>query len=258
MSVLEEILDRKRVEVNEARAAVPLKELKARIHDLRPPRPFKNALQGNGLAVIAEIKKASPSRGMLRKDFDPVRLAREYERGGARALSVLTDEQFFQGQKSYIGQIASTVSLPVLRKDFIIDEYQLYESRVIGADAILLIVRVLTDEHLRSLDSCARSLSLDVLVEVHSREEIERANEINASIIGINNRDLSTFEVSVQRSLELRPFLRAGAVAVSESGIVSRGDVSVLRAAGFDAILVGEALATTGDRTGFLRELIRT
>lgn len=258
MSVLENILQQKSREVKEAQSTLPLDELRKRIKDFPPTRSLKNSLRGTGLAVIAEIKKASPSGGVLSNDFYPVQLARDFEQGGARALSVLTDETFFQGQKSYIQEIKSAVSVPVLRKDFIIDEYQVYESRSIGADAILLICRALSDDLLRSLYSCAQSLGLDVLVEVHSRDEIERANEIHASIIGINNRDLATFEVSLQRSLDLRSFLHDKAIAVSESGIKSRNDVSVLRRATFDAIVVGESLVTSKDRKAFLRELIRT
>ncbi|MGH2568063.1 MAG: indole-3-glycerol phosphate synthase TrpC, partial [Bacteroidota bacterium] len=175
----------------------------------------------------------------------------------ASALSVLTDQRFFQGQKSYIRAIKSVVSLPLLRKDFIIDEYQVYESRYVGADAILLIVSALSQEVLKSLYQCARSIGLDVLVETHTEEEIARANEVSADIIGINNRNLATFEVSLQRSLDLRSFIDPRAVSVSESGIQSAQEVAKLRRAGFDAILVGEGLVTSKNRVDSLRELVR-
>lgn len=257
MNVLDKILDRKRVEVSRARAAVSFKEIKKRIRDLPPPRAFSSALRGAGLSVIAEIKKASPSKGVLANDFDPVRLARDFAEGGASALSVLTDEEFFQGQKSYIQQVKSTVGIPILRKDFIIDEYQVYESRSIGADAILLIVRAMSQETLRVLSDCAQSLGLSVLTEVHDEMDVQRANQLGAEIVGINNRDLSSFDVSLQRSLDLRPMLRPTAIAVSESGISTRADVARLREAKFNAILVGESLMKSDNRIAALQGLLR-
>jgi indole-3-glycerol phosphate synthase len=257
VNVLDKILDRKRVEVSRARAAVSFKEIKKRIRDLPPPRAFSSALRGAGLSVIAEIKKASPSKGVLANDFDPVRLARDFAEGGASALSVLTDEEFFQGQKSYIQQVKSTVGIPILRKDFIIDEYQVYESRSIGADAILLIVRAMSQETLRVLSDCAQSLGLSVLTEVHDEMDVQRANQLGAEIVGINNRDLSSFDVSLQRSLDLRPMLRPTAIAVSESGISTRADVARLREAKFNAILVGESLMKSDNRIAALQGLLR-
>ena len=257
MNVLDKILDRKRGEVLRSRAAVSLEEVKKRIKDLPPPRSFSSSLRGHAVAVIAEIKKASPSRGVLSPDFDPVRLAKEFVEGGASALSVLTDEEFFQGQKSYIQQVKSAVALPVLRKDFILEEYQVYESRSIGSDAILLIVRAMSQETLRLLTECAHRLGLSVLVEVHDEQEVQRANQLEADIIGINNRDLSSFDVSLQRSLELRPMLRSAAISVSESGISTREDVARLREAKFNAILIGESLMTSTIRVATLKDLVR-
>lgn len=257
MNVLEAILRQKRVEVREARSALPLVELRRRTVDAPPIRPFRSALQQKPIAIIAEVKKASPSRGVLTAQFDPIALAGEYEEGGASAVSVLTDEQFFQGHKSMLQSIKTAVRLPVLRKDFIIDEYQVYESRVIGADAILLIVGMLSTSQFSSLIDCAREIGLDVLVETHTEEDVGRANEHNADIIGVNNRDLKTFEVSLQHSLNLRPLVRSGAVTVSESGIQSREDVATLRKAGFDAVLVGEGLVTSSNRLQLLKEFLQ-
>ncbi|MBI3788104.1 MAG: indole-3-glycerol phosphate synthase TrpC, partial [Ignavibacteriales bacterium] len=221
-------------------------------------RPFDKALRTSGVSVIAEVKKASPSKGVLVKDFDHLAIAQDYEKAGANALSVLTDAPFFQGEKRFIAEIKEAISLPILRKDFIIDEYQVYESKVIGADAILLIVKALDIPSLRTLYECAQSIELSILVEAHTKQEVEIANSIGATIIGINNRDLNTFEVSVEHSVQLRPLIRSGALAVSESGIKSSGDVSALRKAGFDAILIGEGLVTNNNEINVLQELIRT
>lgn len=257
MNVLEAILRQKRIEVREARSALPLVELRRRAVETPPLRPFRSALQQKPIAIIAEVKKASPSHGVLTERFDPLALAREYEKGGASAVSVLTDEQFFQGHKSTLQSIKAAVRLPVLRKDFIIDEYQIYETRVIGADAVLFIVGMLSESQFSSLIDCAREVGLDVLVETHTEEDVARATEHNAEIIGVNNRDLRTFEVSLQHSLNLRPLLRSGVVTVSESGIRSREDVATLRKAGFDAVLVGEGLVTSSNRVQLLKEFLQ-
>jgi indole-3-glycerol phosphate synthase len=257
MNICEAILREKRVELHEARSAVPLIELRRRAVDVEPPRPFRLALQRKPISIIAEVKKASPSRGVLTDQFDPIVLAKEYEEGGASALSVLTDQKFFQGHKSTLQAAKAAVHLPVLRKDFIIDEYQVYESRVVSSDAILLIVGLLSDSQFSSLIDCAREVGLEVLVEAHTEDDIGRANEYNADIIGINNRDLRTFEVSLQHSLNVRRLVRAGAITVSESGIHTREDVSRLRAAGFDAVLIGERLVTSPNRVHLLKELLQ-
>ena len=258
MSILETILEHKRREVDDSRRSVPLEELRRRIQNVAGTRGFARALSAKGMSVIAELKKASPSRGVLVEDFDPVRLARDCERGGARALSVLTDQRFFQGEGGFIREIKEAVGLPILRKDFIVDEYQIAESRDLGADAILLIAKALSPDLLRRLYESARSLGLDALVETHTASEVALANSIGADLIGINNRDLATFEVSLNRSIELGPSVRAGAIAVSESGIQSSADIRALRDAGFGAVLVGEAIMKGGNVTEALRRLIES
>ena len=255
MSILESILERKRKEVEEARRALPMEQLKARVPATETMRPFIRALHPNGMSIIAEIKKASPSRGVLIQNFDHIRLAKECERGGACALSVLTDRHHFQGESRFIREIKEAVSLPILRKDFIVDEYQVFESRVIGADAILLIMKALTPERARSLLELARSIGLDVLVETHTAAEVALANSIGADLIGVNNRDLATFEVSLSRSFELGRLIRPGATAVSESGIRSSADVRALRDAGFQAVLVGERIVTDRNPSEAIRRL---
>lgn len=258
MSVLEKILTTKREEVTEAKRSLSLAELKNRLRDVPPCRPFVAALRSDKIAIIAEIKKASPSRGVLTHQFDHRALAKEYEQGGARALSVLTDESYFQGHIRHLQEAKAAVQLPVLRKDFILDPYQVYESRIFGADAILLIVQALPKELLSELYEVARSVGLDVLIETHTEEEIDVGNELKADAIGVNNRDLTTFDVHLQRSLELRPFIHQDAVTVSESGIRSSKDIELLRKAGFQAVLVGEALMSANNRSKVLYDLAQT
>ena len=255
MSVLDTILLHKRTEIKERKDQRPQRELIKGIEETDSPRSFSQALRRDGLSVIAEIKKASPSRGVLSLDFDHRALAKEFESGGARALSVLTDERFFQGKPEFIADVKSICNLPVLRKDFILDEYQVYESRLLGADAILLIVKVLPKKDLEHLYRCAKGIQLDVLVEAHTPEEVDIANEIGADIIGINNRDLDTFEVSLERSLRLRAHVNPKALSVSESGIMNSIDIGRLQKAGFDAVLIGEGLVKSQDRAKTLREL---
>lgn len=258
MSVLETILLHKRAEIKERKDQRSQKELVKRMTNAESPRPFAQALRGHSLSVIAEIKKASPSRGVLSHDFDHRSLAKEFQSGGARALSVLTDERFFQGKAEFIADVKSICDLPVLRKDFILDEYQVYESRFFGADAILLIVKALPKKDLQHLYRCAKGVQLDVLVEAHTREEVDIANEIGADIVGINNRDLDTFEVSLERSLELRSRINPKAISVSESGIMNSNDMGRLQKAGFDAVLVGEGLVKSQDHVKALRELVHS
>ena len=206
-------------------------------------RPFRSALQrGNEIAVIAEVKKASPSAGVIAEDFHPLSQAREYARGGAHALSVLTDEKYFQGHLTFLKQIREQVDLPILRKDFIVHELQVYESVIAGADAILLIVAALNDETLRLLHRRARDCQLDVLVEVHDLAEMDRALELEADLIGINNRNLRTFAVDLSTTEELAEEIPAEVIAVSESGIQSAADIRRMRNCGINAVLVGEAL----------------
>lgn len=218
---------------------------------------FGAALKSSdGITFIAEIKKASPSKGVITKDFIPTKIAREYKEGGAHAISVLTDEKFFHGKSEYVHAAKTASFLPILRKDFIIDEYQIYESRVIGADAILLIVSALSDLQIRSFLATAEDLSLSVLVECHSKIEIERALDAGATIIGINNRDLHSFSVNVDLSLTLKNFIPNSCTTVSESGIKNFNTVERLAQAGFDAVLVGEHLMVQSDRRKALEELI--
>jgi indole-3-glycerol phosphate synthase len=219
-------------------------------------RDFGAALRARAPAVIAEIKKASPSKGLLVEDFDPPSLARDYERGGAAALSVLTDRQFFQGSLLDLVAARAATTLPVLRKDFTLDELQIAEAATHGADAILLIAAVLPVERLRELREYAGKFGMAALVEVHDERELEAATASGAEIIGVNNRDLRTFEVSLETSLRLVRMIPDGVVKVSESGIRSAEDVSTLRAAGFDAFLVGEHLVKAADRAAALRALV--
>jgi indole-3-glycerol phosphate synthase len=250
--ILQRILARKVEEITERRAALPLGELSARIDDAAPTRGFAAAIEDRldaGLpAVIAEVKKASPSKGVIRADFDPAAIARSYATGGATCLSVLTDRDFFQGSEAYLEQARAACALPVLRKDFVIDPYQVYEARVIGADCILLIVAALSDAALLELSLLAAELDLDVLCEVHDSEELDRALALPVPLIGVNNRNLRTFETSLDTSLALKPRMAGdGRVLVAESGIHTREDVARLRAAGIHAFLVGEAFMRAGD-----------
>lgn len=257
MTILNTILEEKRREVAESKKIIAREHIEKLARESTPPRPFKLSLQQVHFALIAEIKRASPSRGTLLQDFDHKQLAIEFQTGGASALSVLTDKKYFQGDPSFIREVKEVVQLPVLRKDFIIDEYQVYESRSIGADAILLIVRALPLAQLKRFYELASSMGMGVLVETHSMEEIEMANFIGAEVIGINNRDLGTFQVNLRTSLDLFPHVDPRALAVSESGILSRSDILALRSAGFRAALVGEGIVGRKDRTTALRELIQ-
>jgi len=222
-------------------------------------RDFEGALRktiaAGRPAVIAEIKKASPSRGVLRADFDPPAIAASYERGGAACLSVLTDRTYFQGDPGYLTAARAACALPALRKDFIVDDYQIAEARAIGADAILLIVAALTDAQLAALEACAREFGLAVLVEVHDRAELDRALRLATPLIGINNRNLRTFEVSLATTLELLPAVPPERLVVTESGILAQPDVAAMRARGVDAFLVGEAFMRADDPGAVLATL---
>jgi indole-3-glycerol phosphate synthase len=257
--ILRRILAHKVQEVSEQAERLPLRELSHRIEYAAPVRPFAGALRARidagQAAVIAEVKKASPSAGLIRPDFDPEAIARSYAAGGATCLSVLTDREFFQGGDEYLREARAACPLPVLRKDFIVDEYQVYEARAIEADCVLLIVAALGDAQLTGLAGLAAHLDMDVLVEVHDEDELERALAIQAPLIGINNRDLRTFQTSLETTLRLRERVPADRVVVTESGIHTREDIALLRAHGVHAFLVGEALMRAPDPGQKLAEL---
>ncbi|MQP74378.1 indole-3-glycerol phosphate synthase TrpC [Stenotrophomonas sp. MYb238] len=257
--ILNTILARKTQEVAERSARMPLAELKARVADASPVRGFASALQAaiaNGdPAVIAEVKKASPSKGVIRPDFRPAEIAVSYEFGGASCLSVLTDVDFFQGADAYLQQAREACTLPVLRKDFVIDPYQVVEARVLGADCILLIVSALDDRQLAGLSDLAMTLGMDVLVEVHDIDELERAIQVPVPLVGINNRNLRTFEVSLDTTLAMREAVPRDRLLVTESGILGPADVKTMRDAGVNAFLVGEAFMRVEEPGEGLRQL---
>jgi indole-3-glycerol phosphate synthase len=257
--ILKKILARKVEEIRDRSARMPLGELSARAASQPPTRAFAAALESrieDGLpAVIAEIKKASPSKGVMRADFDPVAIARTYAENGAACLSVLTDADFFLGSEAFLAAARDACELPVLRKDFVIDPYQVYEARAIGADCILLIVAALGDASLVELALLAAELDLDVLVEVHDEEELERALAIPAPLIGVNNRDLRTFETTIETTLRLAPHIPYDRLLVTESGIRTPDDVARLRAEGIEAFLVGEAFMRAADPGAALAKL---
>lgn len=258
--VLDRIIDAKVKRLDRARRLTPLESLAAKAVALTesPARRSFAAELGrvNRMNVIAEIKQRSPSRGIICADFDPVRIAESYASGGAAALSVLCEEDFFSGSLEHLEAIRARVELPLLRKDFIFDEYHLYESALAGADALLLIVAILDDELLERLIELTKKLGLDALVEVHSEHEMERAARAGAAIIGVNNRDLTTFQVDLKTSLRLGPLAPAGAILVSESGISTRGHLEELKSAGFSAFLVGEHLMRAENPGDALSSLI--
>jgi indole-3-glycerol phosphate synthase len=257
--ILQAILARKGEEVAARAAARPLAEVRARADDQPPPRGFAAAMTATiasgAPAVIAEVKKASPSKGVIRADFDPAAIARSYAAAGAACLSVLTDVDFFQGADAYLQQARAACALPVLRKDFTVDPYQVYEARALGADCILLIVAALADDQLAELSGVAMQLGLDVLVEVHDLDELERAIQVPAPLLGINNRSLRSFEVSLDTTLSLQRAVPRDRLLVTESGIHAPGDVARMRAAGIDAFLVGEAFMREPDPGAALRRL---
>ena len=254
--ILREIAAYKREFVADRQRRRSLAEVRAHARDTPAPADFRGALAADGIALIAEVKKASPSKGVIRADFDPERIAEAYAANGARCLSVLTDEAYFQGCDTYVQMAKEVAGLPVLRKDFTIGEYQLYEARVIGADAVLLIVALMDSSQLDDCLGLASELELAALVEVHDGAELARAKAAGAGLIGVNNRDLRTFETTLETTFALLDQMPAGAVVVSESGIEGRGHVERLAEAGVDAILVGEALMREADIGTKVRELL--
>ena len=249
--ILQRIVAVKRDEVTAARARRSEASLRRAARERGAVRPFEAALRAKvavgAAAVIAEVKKASPSKGLLREPFVPAEIAASYARHGAAALSVLTDERFFQGSAAYLQQARAACGLPVLRKDFIVDEYQIVEARAIDADCVLLIVACLDDAQLVAFETCAIELGLSVLVEVHDEAELERALQLKTPLVGVNNRNLRSFEVSLDTTLELLPRLPADRILISESGIAAPADVQRLSAAGVPAFLVGEAFMRAPD-----------
>ena len=257
--ILVRILARKQQEIEDRQRSAPLENLQRKAADASPTRGFVAALKGHvelgEAAVIAEIKKASPSKGVIREDFDVVEIARSYAAGGASCLSVLTDRDFFQGHEDFFVAARAACELPVIRKDFIMAPYQVVESRSLGADCILLIVAALDDETLLSLHKEAQALGMDVLVEVHDRDELERALKLDLELIGINNRDLRTFDTSLDTTIDLLEMVPGDCLVVTESGIHTRDDIALMREHDVHAFLVGEAFMRVPDPGQGLKQL---
>ena len=255
-NTLDRIVEARRASIAHRKRVLPDVALKIATQKVEPPRDFAGALSRDGFNIIAELKKASPSRGVIRADYSPASLAPSLEAAGAAALSVLTEEDFFSGSLSDLKAARKAVQIPILRKDFIIDPWQIWEARAAGADSFLLITAILADDLLRELLELGRSLHMEPLVEVHSRDEVSRAIGAGAHIIGVNNRDLRNFDVRLETSLDLIEAIPEGCVAVSESGLRTHDDLARLRNAGFDAFLIGEHLMKEADPCVPLRELL--
>jgi indole-3-glycerol phosphate synthase len=254
--ILQKIVENKREEVVRQKEILPLGELRQMLADRPPSRDFEGAIRNRDCAVIAEVKRSSPSKGLIREDFNPIGIAGIYEDNGASAISILTERKFFEGNAAYVPQISSVVGLPLLRKDFIIDPYQINETRVLGADALLLIARLLEAGELRDFIGLASELGLAALVEVHDEADAEKAISSGARLVGINNRDLATFRTDLEVSIQLARRIPKGITVVSESGIDSRGEIEKLMEAGIHAFLVGESLMREKDVGKKLRELM--
>ncbi len=259
MNVLQRLIDTKKKRLDQAKSAVPLRELQSRIDETEPARDFTTAVRSQrAVRLIAELKKASPSRGLIRPDFDPAALARIYEENGASAISCLTEEDYFQGHLSFLPLVHKAAELPVLRKDFIFDPYQIFEARVNNADAILLIAAALEENQAQDYLHAAEELGMAVLFEVHDEEDLEMALEIEAPIIGINNRDLATLKIDLDTTFRLKAQIPPGRIVVGESGIGTRADVLRLGAASIDAMLVGTTLMESKDIGAKMKELLGT
>lgn len=259
--ILDEIVANKRIKVKERKTSLPLSELKARINDLPDTKGFKNAIargekKESPIRVIAEIKKASPSKGIIREDINVQRIAWIYEEGGAAAISVLTEERYFLGSIENLLMTRKVVNIPILRKDFIFDAYQIYEARAFGADAVLLIASILDKMQIDEYYGLTSDLGMDALVEIHDKKGLEKALETRAEIIGINNRDLKTFKIDLNTTYRLMDEIPEGKVIVSESGINNRYDLIQLQKAGIDAVLIGEALMREKDIGKKIKELL--
>ena len=243
MTILNDIVGNTRAKLESKKAELPLAEIISKLNELNLPKgAFKESLLNKDQAIIAEIKKASPSAGIISEDFDPIKKAKEYEDFGASALSILTEEDFFQGSSQYLQDVKAITSLPILRKDFMIDEYQIYEAKLIGADCILLIASVLNDDEIQSFVDLAESLELDYLIEVHDLNELERVKNFSNAMIGVNNRNLKTFDVDLNNSINLKNAFNSNNLFVAESGIKSQDDIDTLKAHDIHVFLIGESL----------------
>ncbi len=253
--ILDDIVNATKIRLEMQRLKMPLEQVKESALNLPASKdfPFKEALSKKGLSFICEVKKASPSKGVIAEDFPYSDIAKEYERAGADAVSVLTEPDFFKGNSRYLAEIAKEITIPCLRKDFIISEYQIYEAKILGARAILLICAILNDEELKSYLDLAHSLGLSALVEVHDKKEVERAVNIGAEIIGVNNRDLKTFDVSLEITKELFKYIPEGKIKVSESGIRSEKDMEFVKKCGADAVLIGEAFMRSENKQDLMK-----
>lgn len=246
--ILDDIIEKRKIQLEREKSAVSFQEIKRQALDMKTPcRDFYNALKGNSLSVIAEVKKASPSKSVIKEDFRPVETAKAYELAGANAISCLTEEHYFQGSSQYLRDIRKAVDIPILRKDFIFDEYQIYEARAIGADAVLLIAAVLDSDTMKHFKEIAEGLGMNCLFESHNEEELESVLKCSPKIVGINNRNLKTFEVSLENTAKLSSLIPENCVLVSESGIAGNSDMKTVRAAGADAVLIGETLMRSGN-----------
>ena len=243
MNILDEIVLKTKSKLKEKKQRLPLEELSSKIdfENLKETN-FKKSLQNKAEAIIAEIKKASPSAGIISDNFDPVLKSKEYESFGASALSILTEEDYFLGNIQYLKDVKATTSLPILRKDFIVDEYQIYESKLIGADCILLIASILNDKELKNFSETAERLKLDYIIEVHNEEELQRAQHFSNAIIGVNNRNLKTFDVDINNSVELKKIFEGENIFIAESGIKSKKDIEYLQQHNINVFLIGESL----------------
>ena len=255
---LEKIIKYKREEYNEIIKRRPISELKALLSDIPSSMDFKNTFMENRTHIIAEIKKASPSKGIIREDFDPLEIAKTYKINGASAISILTDSYFFHGSIDYIPKVKNTIDIPVLRKDFIIDEYQIYETRFYRGDAFLLIATILDKYKIKDFMDIGKGLGLSYIVEVHDLKELDIILPLNPEIIGINNRDLNTFNVDINRSIELIKYIPDGIIVISESGINNLDDIKILKDKGINVFLIGESLIKERDIGKKLRSLLLT
>ena len=255
--MLDEIVEKTKQRVEDAKKIISLEDLKNEVSlmEISDEFPFKQALSGEDIAIIAEVKKASPSKGLIAEDFDYLAIAKEYESAGASAISVLTEPYFFMGSDEYLSDIAKNVDIPVLRKDFVVDEYMIWEAKALGASAILLIVSILDIVQLKKYLDLAHDLGLSAIVETHDGNEIRRALTVGAEIIGVNNRDLTDFSVDIENSISLRRCVSGDVIFISESGIKTKEDVARLKENDVDAVLIGETLMKSDDKKAMISEL---